>query len=243
MPIEYADLRETVMHANQDLPRLGLAILTWGNVSVVDRRMGVYGINPSGVACERLRPEDIVVLSLEDGRVISGILNSPSDSPTHLILYRHFCEVQCVVHVHSEYATAWAQAGREIPCLGTTHADVFRGAVPLARPLRDAEVDSNYETHVGAAIVEWFARHGVPPLERPAALVPGHGPFVWGPSPRAALETAVALEMIARMAAHTLAINPETAPLGRALSEHHFLRKRGLGRTYGQPSFNHDKSR
>lgn len=234
MPMEYASLREAVHELNLALSRSGLVTLTWGDASMADRRLGVFGIKPSGVAYDRLRPEDIVVLSLEDGRAVAGTLQPPTDAPAHLILYRHFEAIQGVIHTHSTFAVAWAQAGRELPCLGTTHAAHFRGAVPLVPPLSDDDIAVNYATHVGASIVNYFAREKLDPLDRPAALVPGHGPFVWGATPREALDNAIALEMIAQTAAWTLVLRPKAEPINPRLTDLHFSRKYGQFGQRGQ---------
>ena len=233
--MNYANLRESVCEANRALVREGLVTLTWGNASGADRAAGVFAIKPSGVAYAALRPEDIVVLSLETGRPVCGELRPSSDAPTHRHLYLHFDGVNGVVHTHSAFATAWAQAAREIPCLGTTHADHFRGAVPLARPLTAEEVRGDYETNTGAAIADTFAAHGIDPLARPAVLVPGHGPFAWGATVPAAVENAVALEAVARLALWTLRLAPDIEPLDTLRTDRHFLRKHGASAYYGQP--------
>ncbi|MBM4157046.1 MAG: L-ribulose-5-phosphate 4-epimerase AraD [Lentisphaerae bacterium] len=233
--MDYADLRESVFEANRALVREGLVTLTWGNASGADRASGVFAIKPSGVDYEALRPEDIVVLSLETGKPVRGAMKPSSDAATHLHLYRHFASVLGVVHTHSPFATAWAQAGREIPCLGTTHADHFHGPVPVVRALTSAEIRGDYEANTGAAIVESFSARGLDPLARPAALVPGHGPFAWGATVRQAVDNAVALEAVARMAVWTRVIGGDAGPLDPVLLDRHFLRKHGPGATYGQP--------
>jgi L-ribulose-5-phosphate 4-epimerase len=234
MPLEFPELREAVVEANLALARAHLVTLTWGNASVVDRRFGVFGIKPSGVPFERLKPEDIPVLSLDDGRPVSGQLRPSSDAPTHLVLYRYFSEVGAVVHTHSRFATAWAQAERPIPCLGTTHADHFRGPVPLVRMLSDEEIRDGYETRTGAVIVEYFVSHELNPLNFPGALVPRHGPFAWGENGPRAVENAIALEMIAELAAWTMILGPEIGPIRPALLDRHFMRKHGWSAYYGQ---------
>ncbi len=233
--MDYVDLRESVFEANRALVREGLVTLTWGNASGADRAAGVFAIKPSGVDYEALRPGDIVVLSLETGKPVRGALRPSSDAPTHLHLYRAFAGVHGVVHTHSTFATAWAQAAREIPCLGTTHADHFHGPVPVVRALSPAEIRGEYEANTGVAIADTFAARGLDPLARPAALVPGHGPFAWGATVRKAVENAVALEAVARMAAWTRLVGGDAGPLAPALLDRHFLRKHGSGATYGQP--------
>ena len=233
--MEYADLRESVFEANRALVREGLVTLTWGNASGADRTAGVIAIKPSGVEYDAMRPEDVVILSLETGRPVRGAMRPSSDAPTHLHLYRHFAGVNGVVHTHSSFATAWAQAAREIPCLGTTHADHFHGPVPVVRPLTPAEIQGDYEANTGAAIVDTFSGRGIDPLARPAALVPGHGPFAWGATVRKAVENAVALEAVARMAVWTRFVGGDAGPLDPVLLDRHFLRKHGSGAYYGQP--------
>ena len=227
-------LRETVWRANVDLAGAGLVTLTWGNASGADRRAGVMAIKPSGVGYERLRPSDIVVVTLDTGETVEGEGRPSSDSPTHLALYRAFDCAGGVVHVHSCHATAWAQAGREIPCLGTTHADHFRGPVPVTRRLRPLEIETDYERNTGLVIVERFGEDGPDPAEVPGVLVAGHGPFVWGPDPAVAFRNAVALEQVARMAFLTAALDPQVGELDEALLDRHFLRKHGPDAYYGQ---------
>jgi L-ribulose-5-phosphate 4-epimerase len=230
----FDDLRQDVCRVNREIVAAGLVVLTWGNASGVDADRKVMGIKPSGVDYDVLRPEDIVLLSVETGEVVEGDLRPSSDTPTHLHLYRSFPGIGGVVHTHSIYATAWAQAGRELPCFGTTHADHFYGAVPVARPLTQAEIDDDYELNTGVAIEEVFKQHGLDPLQMPGVLVPGHAPFVWGATPAKALEQAIALEASAKMAILTGRIDPEAAPLPRGLLDKHFLRKHGPGAYYGQ---------
>ena len=229
----YDEMREAVCKANIDLVGAGLVTLTWGNVSAVDRGRDVMAIKPSGVDYAALTPDDIVVLRLSTGETVSGTLNPSSDTPTHRALCMAFPTVGAVVHTHSPCATAFAQAGRAIPCLGTTHADHFRGAVPVVRPLRPDEIAEDYETHIGLSIVDDFHSAGIDPDETPAALAPGHGPFVWGGSLKKALENAIVLEQVARMAWMTLQINPETV-MQHELMEKHFTRKHGPNAYYGQ---------
>ena len=224
-------LKAMVCEANLELVRHGLVTLTWGNVSGIDRTCGLVAIKPSGVPYDRLTPETIILTDL-DGRVVEGDYAPSSDTPTHLCLYRAFAQVGGVVHTHSAYATAFAQAGREIPCLGTTHADHFYGAVPAARMPTEQEVGDRYEHAIGALIVERF--HGIDPNAVPGVLAAGHGPFVWGADPRKAVENAVALESVAQMAATTLMLCPDAPPLPSHLLDKHYGRKHGPGAYYGQ---------
>ncbi len=229
------DLKEAVLKANQDLARSGLIIMTFGNVSGIERRKGIVAIKPSGVPYETMKADDIVLVDLE-GQVVEGWLNPSSDTPTHIEIYKAFPDVGGVAHAHSVYATMFAQARLEIPCLGTTHADHFHGPVPLTRLLVEAEVAEGYERNTGRVIVERFA--GLDPLALPGALVAGHGPFAWGRTPGDAVETAVVLEQVAQMAYGALALDPRLAPLDRHIVEKHFSRKHGPDATYGQKKEN-----
>lgn len=231
----HRELRERVYEANHALVRAGLVVLTFGNVSAVDRDAGVLAIKPSGVAYDELRPDTVVVVDLESGECVAGEGRPSSDTPTHLVLYRRFGDVGGIVHTHSVAATVWAQACRELPCLGTTHADHFRGAVPVTRALRADEIHGDYEERTGDAIVETFEERGLDPLETPAVLVASHGPFAWGADLAAALENAIALETVAAMALDTLALRPDLAALDGDLHQRHFTRKHGPGAYYGQP--------
>lgn len=224
-------LRETVCEANLELVRQGLVTLTWGNVSGIDRASGRMVIKPSGVAYDRLTPEAMVVTDLE-GRVVEGGYAPSSDTPTHAVLYKAFPNVGGIVHTHSAFATAFAQASREIPCYGTTHADHFYGTVPVARMPTPEEVRDRYEHHIGGLIVERF--RGLDPDAVPAVLAAGHGPFAWGPTPQKAVANAVALEAVAEMAAAALALAPDTPPLPAYLLEKHYGRKHGPDAYYGQ---------
>lgn len=227
-------LREAVWRANQGLVRAGLVTLSFGNASGVDRAAGVMVIKPSGVPYDELTPQNMVAVWLDSGEVVQSDLRPSSDTPTHLLLYRRFPDIGGVVHTHSTAATAWAQAGREIPLLGTTHADHFHGPVPVTRPLTRAEVAGEYETETGAVIVETLERLGLSAVEMPAMLVASHGPFTWGKDVRDAVDNAIALEAVAAMATQTIVINPQVAPAPAYLRERHFRRKHGPDAYYGQ---------
>jgi L-ribulose-5-phosphate 4-epimerase len=224
-------LRRHVYEANLELVRRGLVLYTFGNASGIWREHGLVVIKPSGVPYEKLTPSDLVVTDL-GGRKIEGKLRPSSDLVTHLALYRAFPAIGGVVHTHSTYATAWAQAGREIPCLGTTHADYFRGPVPVTEPLAAGEIQDDYEWNTGQAIVRRFAT--LDAAEFPGVLLAGHGPFCWGKSADEAAHNAVVLEELARMAWLTLDLNPAAGPLSVVHRDKHFLRKHGPGAYYGQ---------
>ena len=224
-------LREEVLEANLELVRRGLVLYTFGNVSGIDRGQGLVAIKPSGVPYEAMTPVDIVITDLE-GKIVDGKLRPSSDLATHLELYKHFAHIGGVAHTHSEYATAWAQAETEIPCFGTTHADSFHGPVPVTGRLSEEQIAGDYELETGLAICRRFAE--IDPDSIPAALVAGHGPFSWGTSATEAAHNSAILEYVARMASHTLALNPGTGPLARALHDKHFLRKHGSHAYYGQ---------
>ena len=228
------ELREEVCEANRAIVRARLVVLTWGNASAVDRAAGLLAIKPSGVDYAALRAEDIVLVSLEDGSVVDGQLRPSSDTPTHLHLYRSFPEIGGVVHTHSTHATAWAQLGRPLPCFGTTHADHFHGPVPVARPLTRAEIETGYEHATGVSIVETFRQQGLTPAHVPAVLLPGHAPFTWGPDVKHAVENAIALEAVARMALLMGAATQERPELDAAVRDKHFERKHGPKAYYGQ---------
>ncbi len=229
--MNYHAIQEECYEANRLLPKFGLVDLTFGNVSVFDRDSGVFGIKPSGVEYAELRPADIVLLDLE-GRQVSSPLRPSSDTPTHRRLFEAFPGIRAVVHTHSRHAVSFAQAGRGIPCLGTTQADYFYGEVPVTRPLTPEEIAGAYERETGNVIVERFT--GLDPQQVPAVLVHGHGPFAWGSSGTKAVETAFALEIVAEMALKALQINPAAEPISPALLAKHFLRKHGPGAYYGQ---------
>jgi len=232
--MNYEQLRARVCAANREISRTGLAILTWGNASEVDRTEGVFAIKPSGVDYDALRPEDIPVIALATGARVAGQLNPSSDTPTHLCLYRAFPEIGGIVHSHSPAATAWAQARRSIPCYGTTHADTFYGAVPCTRLLTQAEIESEYELNTGQVIAEHFGLNRLKPLEIPGVLVAAHAPFVWGQDAMRAVITGRILEEVARMAAATEALNPEAGAVEPFLLDKHYRRKHGAGAYYGQ---------
>jgi len=226
-------LRERVCRANLELAATGLVMGTFGNLSIVDRAAGVLVIKPSGVAYDALTPEHMVAVSLETGQPLDTRYRPSSDTPTHLELYRAFpCEA--VVHTHSECATALAQARRPVRCLGTTHADYFRGDVPVTRGLREDEVAGDYERHTGLVIVETFQRHGRDPIEIPAVLVANHAPFTWGPSAEAAIEHARVLEFLARLECRILGMGGDVAPPDDFLINKHYRRKHGASKYYGQ---------
>jgi len=226
------ELKRQVCAANLKLVAEGLVIQTWGNASAVDRERGLVVIKPSGVPYAGMNPRQMVVVSLATGRVVSGKLKPSSDTPTHLVLYRAFPEIGGVVHTHSLFATAWAQAQKTIPAYGTTQADYWYGEVPCTRLMTEAEIHSDYEANTGHVIVETFAK--VNPLEHPAVLVASHGPFTWGKDIDDAVHNAEVLEFVARLASETLRINPKTKPMQSRLLDKHFLRKHGAGAYYGQ---------
>ena len=224
-------LREQVLAANLALPRHGLVKLTSGNASGIDRDRGVVAIKPSGVPYETLTAADLVIVDL-DGHVVAGDRRPSTDTPTHLALYGAFQEIGGIVHTHSTWATAWAQAQREIPLLGTTHADLCPHPIPLTRPLTQEEIDGDYERATGDVLVQALAEHG--PAELPCALVRAHAPFCWGADPAAAVEIAVTLEEVARTALLTTVLDPDVAPLEQALRDKHHRRKHGPQAYYGQ---------
>lgn len=224
-------LREEVLQANLALPKHGLVTFTWGNVSGIDRAQGLVVIKPSGVSYDDMKLSDMVVVDLQ-GKVLDGKLRPSSDTPSHLALYRRYETLGGIVHTHSTYATAWAQAGRAIPAFGTTHADYFYGDIPCSRPLNAAEVGEAYELNTGAVIIETLAERN--PLEMPGILVSQHAPFAWGKSPDDAVHNAVVLEEVARMALLTVMLNPAQTPIANFLLDKHYLRKHGTDAYYGQ---------
>jgi L-ribulose-5-phosphate 4-epimerase len=227
------NLREEVLHANRELVSRNLVVFTFGNASGFDRASGLVVIKPSGVPYDSMTADDLVVTDL-DGKIVEGTLRPSSDLATHLALYRSFEGVHGVVHTHSRYATAWAQAGVDIPCLGTTHADYFRGAIPVTAEMLACEIESEYEWNTGQVIVRRF--QNLDPLATPAVLVSGHAPFCWGPSPEDAAHTAVVVEELAHLAFLTLAIRSDVTGISETLRDKHFLRKHGPTAYYGQPA-------
>ena len=224
-------LQAEVLEANLELVRRGLVLYTFGNASGIDRQAGLVAIKPSGVPYERMSAADMVICDL-DGKILGGSLKPSSDLDTHLELYRAFPAIGGVVHTHSEFATAWAQAGREIPAFGTTHADYFHGPVPATEALSDTEIQGEYELNTGKAILRRFS--GADPMATPAVLVSGHAPFTWGKTPAEAAHNAVILEYVARMAFTTTVISPKGTGVSQALLDKHYFRKHGAGATYGQ---------
>lgn len=227
------ELKKQVYEANMALPRYGLVTFTWGNVSGIDREKGLFVIKPSGVEYEKLCPEDMVVMDL-DGNRVEGRYNPSSDTPTHMELYRCFPDVGGIVHTHSTHATSWAQAGRSIPCYGTTHADYFYGEILCARDLRDEEIETEYERNTGRLIVEELRRNNREPLSVPGILCKNHGPFTWGKDAGEAVHNAVVLEEVAKMAYMSEMINVRIQPAKQALQDKHYYRKHGADAYYGQ---------
>lgn len=232
---EHADLRRMAARANNEIAAAGLVVHAFGNASQVDREAGVFAIKPSGIPCREVTGDDIVVVSLDGGEVVWGENRPSSDTPTHRAIFNGMEDVGGVAHTHSRFATAWAQARTPIPCLGTTHADHFRGSVPVTRPLTADEIQGDYETNTGRVILEMYRPDGLRPDDAPGALVASHGPFTWGPDASAAVEMAAAIELIAELASYTLAIQPGQAPIEDALLDRHFSRKHGPMAYYGQP--------
>jgi L-ribulose-5-phosphate 4-epimerase len=233
--VQAPDLKDVAYRANQKLAGTGLVLGTFGNVSAVDRRAGVFSIKPSGVPYEALTPDHMVVVSLETGQPVDSDLRPSSDTPTHLELYRAFPSIGGIVHTHSEYATVFAQARQPVRCMGTTHADYFRGDVPVTRPMTQAEVDTDYEKNTGLVIVETFTSREISPEEMTAVLVANHGPFTWGPDAFKAIEHAEVLEFVARVEWRVRALDPDAARPDVFLVDKHHLRKHGPSAYYGQP--------
>jgi L-ribulose-5-phosphate 4-epimerase len=227
----YEELKKAVCDANLELQKHKLVIYSWGNVSEIDRSKGIIAIKPSGVMYEELTPEKIVLLDL-DGNIVEGTLNPSSDTQTHLELYRNFESIGGVCHAHPTGATMWAQACKEIPCFGTTSADYYYGAVPVTDVMTEEEIKSDYELNTGKCIVRRFA--DLDPMQIPAVLVANHGPFTWGKSGAASVESMVVLEQTAMMALGTITINPKQGPISQALLDKHYLRKHGENAYYGQ---------
>lgn len=226
-------LKEEVFKANLELPKHGLIKYTWGNVSAVDRAEKLFVIKPSGVDYETMTASDMVVCDF-DGKVVEGELNPSSDTPTHAYLYQHFPEIGGVVHTHSTWATIWAQAGLDVPAMGTTHADTFYGAVPCARYLSQAEIDEGYEWNTGKVIVETFEERGLDPMAIPGVLLHGHGPFTWGKDAKAAVMNAVVLDEVAKMNLFARELNHFAPELPQRILDKHYLRKHGKNAYYGQ---------
>jgi L-ribulose-5-phosphate 4-epimerase len=232
----YEELRQQVYDANLALVEAGLVVLTWGNASGVDRKAGVMAIKPSGVPYSELKPQDIPVLLLETGQVIDGKARPSSDTPTHLHLFRAFPSIGGIVHTHSTYGTCFAQAQKDVPCFGTTHADNFYGTIPCTRAMTAPEIQQEYELNTGKVIEECFAKRNISAADVPGVLVASHAPFAWGTTPAKAVENAIVLEFTAQMAIHSLALNPKLEAISQVLLDKHFLRKHGPGAYYGQAS-------
>ena len=226
-------LKQKVLEANLLLPKYGLVVFTWGNVSGIDRENGLVVIKPSGVDYDIMKTEDMVVTDL-DGNVVEGKLKPSSDLATHLELYKHFKDIGGVVHTHSINAVAWAQAGKDIPALGTTHGDYFYGQIPCTRLMTKEEIKDNYELNTGKVVVEEFEKRHVDPNQMPGVLVHSHGPFTWGKDPFDAVHNSVVLDTLAKMALKTITINGDVDSMQRELLDKHFLRKHGPGAYYGQ---------
>ena len=226
-------LKRRVYDANMELPERGLVTYTWGNVSGIDRKRGLFVIKPSGVDYDELTPDDLVVMDLK-GNKVEGELNPSSDTKPHLVLYNAFPQIGGIVHTHSPYAVGWAQAGRDLPAFGTTHADYFYGPVPCARHLTQEELDEDYELNTGNTIVETFRERGLDPVAVPGVLCFSHGPFTWGKDPAQAVYHAVVLEEIAKMGIYTRMVDPEAAPAPQRYLDKHYLRKHGPNAYYGQ---------
>ena len=227
------ELKKEVYEANMLLPKYGLVTFTWGNVSGIDREKGLFVIKPSGVDYDKLSPEDMVVMDMEGNRV-EGHYKPSSDTPTHLEIYKAFPEIGGIIHTHSSYATSWAQAGRSIPCYGTTHADYMYGDIPCMRCLTKEEIDEAYEANTGRLIVNYFKESGRNPMDVPVCLCKNHGPFAWGKDPHEAVHNAVVLEEVAKMAYRAEIIEPRIQPAPQELQDKHYYRKHGANAYYGQ---------
>ena len=226
-------LKQEVYEANMLLPKYHLVTFTWGNVSGIDREKGLFVIKPSGVDYDKLTPDSMVVVNLE-GEVVEGDYRPSSDTPTHVVLYNRFQEIGGVVHTHSPWATSWAQAGRGIPCYGTTHADYLYGQVPCVRTLTKEEIETAYEKNTGGLIADEFERLAVDYIATPAVLCKNHGPFTWGKDAKEAVHNAVVLEEVAKMAARCEQIDPKVNPAPQELQDKHYYRKHGKNAYYGQ---------
>ena len=229
----YKELKERVFKANMQLPQYGLVKFTWGNVSEIDREKGVMAIKPSGVEYSTMTAEDMVVVDVESGKVVEGKYKPSSDTDTHLEIYRNFKEVGGIVHTHSRWATIFAQMKKDIPALGTTHADYFYGSIPATRDMTKTEIEGEYELNTGKVIVETFAERGINPKDVPSVLVASHGPFSWGKDAANAVHNAVVLEEVAFMAWHTMT-NSDISSMDSNLLDKHYLRKHGANAYYGQ---------
>ncbi len=227
------DIKQRVYEANMLLPKFGLVTFTWGNVSEIDREKGLVVIKPSGVPYETMKPEDMVVLDL-DGNRVEGSMKPSSDAPTHIYLYKKFPKIGGVVHTHSSFATSWAQAGRDVPCYGTTHADYFYGNIPCARSLTTEEIEGEYELNTGVIIGEEFDKRGIDYEAVPGVLCTNHGPFTWGKDGHEAVHNAVVLEEVAKMAFRTEIINKDVKPAPQNIQDKHYFRKHGANAYYGQ---------
>jgi len=227
------NLKEEVYQANLALPKHGLVKYTWGNVSAIDRKSGLFVIKPSGVDYEKMQAKDMVVCDLQ-GNVVEGELNPSSDMPTHAVLYQAFDQLGGIVHTHSTWATIWAQAGLDLPAMGTTHADTFYGSVPCARFLTQKEIDEGYEAQTGEVIVETFKERQLDPLAIPGVLLHGHGPFTWGKTAEQAVMNAVVLDEVAKMNLFTRQLNSYAQELPQRILDKHYLRKHGKNAYYGQ---------
>lgn len=226
-------LKEEVFQANLELPKHGLIKYTWGNVSAIDRARGLFVIKPSGISYDTMKASDMVVVDL-DGRVIEGDLRPSSDTPTHAVLYKNYPEIGAIVHTHSTWATVWAQAGLDIPVMGTTHADTFYGTIPCARYLTQEEIQRDYEAETGRVIIETFEQRGLDILAVPGILLKGHGPFTWGKDAKSAVMNSVVLEEVSKMNLFARELNQYAEKLPQPILDKHYLRKHGQNAYYGQ---------
>lgn len=231
---EIQDLKEKVYQANLALPKAGLVKLTWGNVSTIDRDLGVIVIKPSGLSYERMTADSMVVTDLDGNSVEEGQLNPSSDLLTHIVLYKNFVDIKAIVHTHSKWAVSWAQAGRDIPAYGTTHADAFYGSIPCTRVLTENEVHEGYESNTGYVIVETFKQRKIDPLTIPGVITASHGPFTWGTTANKAVENSIILDEVADMAFHAELLNRNIPTMGQYLLDKHYNRKHGKNAYYGQ---------
>ena len=232
--MKYSELKEMVFEANIALGKTDLVVMTWGNVSGISEDRSVMAIKPSGMGYDQMRPDDMVLVEIESGRVIESRTKPSSDTLTHLHLYKAFTAVNAIAHTHSVAAVSWAQACRPIPAFGTTHADTFYGPVPVTRPLSEHEVNSAYELNTGVVIADHFRQNNIDPTAVPAVLVASHGPFTWGASPMKAVENSIVLEEVAKMALNTILVERKTEAVPDYLLDKHYFRKHGPGAYYGQ---------